>query len=145
MLPTSGPVAIRIPGISGVLVTANTTGAVVKYRWPQTFKLGGIDMCVRSGSDVDLANTKLRFLDDSNQELAIDGFGTTVSMPMGAMRGIPGISESFGGRFQAFQRIVRAGDIWVFQIINAGAVDVIPELFFRLEAPVTVFDMRKAG
>lgn len=141
MLPSFGPIALSIPGISGVSVAASSTGAQVKYRWPATFKLCGIDLCVRSGNDVELAKTRVLMIDDKNIVLASDGFGNVTTISGLANRGIAPLGRTFGGRVNAFQRIVRAGDIWVFQVTNDNAgVAVVPELFFRLEAAVTVFD-----
>lgn len=147
MLPQSGPIAFSIPGISGVSVPAATTGAEVKYRWPVTVKLVGIDFCIRSGVNVQLAKTKLRMVDDQNIVLATDGQGNVESISGLVNRGIPSFFALVGGgRVNAFQRIVRQGDIWVFQIINGngGGVAVVPELFFRVEPAVTVLEGRAA-
>lgn len=139
MLPQTGPIAFRIPGISGVSVPAASSGVQVKYRWPATYKLVGIDMCLRSGSDLELAATSLLMIDDKNIVLASNGFGTVTRYSPLAGRGVPTLNHSLGGRPQAFQRIVRAGDIWVFQVVNGNAgVDIIPELFFRIESAVNV-------
>lgn len=138
MLPSRGPIAFTIPGISGVTVPATTAGAEVKYRWPQDYKLGGIDFCLRSGVQTQMAATRLRMVDASNNaiELATSGTGEDTLRSVNAllMRGINQLGRTFGGgRFQAFQRIVRQGDIWIFQVFNDNGVDIIPELFFRLE------------
>lgn len=151
MLPSRGPLAISIPGITGVSVPAATTGTEVRYRWPADYKLSAIDFGVRSGLQLHLANMRLRMTDVHNSaiELASSGSGqdTLRSIEGLLMRGITPIGRTFGGgRFMAFQRVVRAGDIWLFQVFNANAaVDVIPELFFRLEvAPPHPGSMRAA-
>lgn len=143
MLPEGGALAIGIAGITGVSVNANTTGAAVRFRWPYMTMLTGIDMTVRSGSDADLAGTRLRILDDQGVELAsnMQGF---VGMSGLMARGILPLNHTFGGRFVPFQRIVRAGDLWVFQIINANGVAVVPDVFFRLGRVATVYNGRAA-
>lgn len=144
MLPENGPLGIRIPGISGVTVPAATLGAEIVYRWPQTMKLAGLYFMVRSADAVQLANTRLRMADDASVELATNGFGTETMMPGLVLRGIAPLGRTFGGRMQAIQRIVRAGDQWVFQVQNDNAVDVVPELVFMLERMVTVYPEARA-
>jgi hypothetical protein len=146
MLPHVGPIAISIPGVSGVAIPAATDGAQVRYRWPATYKLCGIDLCVRSGLDTHLANTRLLLIDDKNIVLCTNGLGTVSSMSGLANRGIAPLNHTFGGRVNAFQRIVRAGDIWMIQVFNDNVgIAIVPELFFRLEAAVTVVDEGRAA
>lgn len=138
MLPSSGPIAISIPGISGVAIPAASDGVEVRYRWPRDYKLGGIDFCIRSGNQVQLANTRLRLADArrGSLELVTSGTGQDALRSINGllMRGIVPMGRTFGGRFQAFQRVVRTGDIWIIQVFNDNAaIAIVPELFFRLE------------
>lgn len=133
-LPKSGPLLLSIPGISDVSVAGVTTGALVRYRWPTHLRLGGFTLVTRAGTDVTLAGTRLRMLDDSSQELVIDGNARLSAMNMLALRGILPMGRTLHrGRFFAFQRRVSAGDIWGFQIVNDNAGAVIPWLGFQLE------------
>lgn len=140
MLPEDGPLSIRVPGISGVSIPAASLGAEIVYRWPQTMKLAGFYFMVRSAVAIELANTKLRMADDASIELASNGFGNVTMMPGLTLRGIAPLGRTFGGRMQSMQRIVRAGDQWIFQVQNDNAaIAVVPELFFMLERMVTVY------
>lgn len=137
MLPRVGPALMTIPGISGISVAGASSGSEVRYRWPAQYRLGALYFALRSGSQVELGNTSLRLVDETQQELAADGFGTAVSVPGLALRGIGQLNtvSPIGGRWQAFQRIVEAGDIWVFQVLNDNAGPIVPDLLFRLEDP----------
>ncbi len=134
-LPQFGPSLLTIPGIAGVSVPATSSGAEVRYRWPDRYRLAALYFNVRSGDPAELGLASLRMVDEAQQELAVDGFGTAVSVPGLALRGIAQLNSvaAIGGRWQAFQRIVEPGDIWIFQVINDNAGAIVPELLFRLE------------
>ena len=134
------PFAFRIPSISGKTFVA-AESLEIKYRWPVTMKIIGIDWCIRSADLANLALQTLRVLDDNNVSLFSNGSDGTVQEAPGLwMRGITPMNAIglSGGRYWAMQRVVRAGDIWTFEYTNDAAVAVVPELFFRVERAVTV-------
>jgi hypothetical protein len=87
----------------------------------------------RSGLDTDFAKLKLRIVTDKGIELAADGYGTDFTVSALALRGVIGLDGRRGGRWQAFQRAVVAGEIWNFQLTNGNAGAVVPWLGFSLE------------
>ncbi len=106
---------------------AASNGAEVFFVWPRRYVVSGFILGVRSAVAVELANTRLRIVDDSSTELFSDGRGLTVSGSSVALVGLR-------PRFMAFRRPVRPGEKWLFQIINGnGGVAVVPSLLFRVE------------
>lgn len=131
MLPVQGSLALSIPGISGVSVPAASEGAAVRFRWPQDVRISSYDLMVRSGDQVQLANTRIRITTDRGVQLATDGLGLVTNMPGLFGRGIVQNGRQFGGRSNAFQYLIRSGELWTFQVENANAlVAVVPELWF---------------
>lgn len=133
--PNTGPWAISIPGISDVSILAGASSPRVAFRWPKAYKLGGFCCLTRSGTDQEIAKLRLSIVDDSGVQYLTDGFGNTFTANMLAMRGIIGLDGRFGGRWQSFQRPVKAGEIWNIQLTNDNAAAVVPWLAFRLEVP----------
>lgn len=138
-LPNRGPIAISILGVSFVQVPGASTGAAVRYRWGADYVLDGLDFTTRGGTAAELANTRLRIVDNGQSELFYDGAGFQTAVGGLALRGVgqfgPGGGQGFFGRTCAFQRVVKGGDLWVFQIVNDNAGPVYPYLAFRLATP----------
>ena len=136
-LPSAGPIIFTIPGITDVAVPAATVGPEVLFIWPKSYIVSGLFLNVRSALQIDLANTRLRMLDDNRSELVSDGIGTEVRANM--MQLVGGPLTLFGARkdrWQSFRYVVRGGERWLFQIENTGAVPITPWLGFKLETDI---------
>ena len=137
-----GPILISIPGVSGVSLGPSSTGAVVKYRWPQAYALDAWTMLPRSGVVADLGALTIRMQDAAGDELVTDGqgfFPGSVFLPPLAGVGFqpsvfkpPGGVASWTPRWMPLERHVRAGDQWLFQVMNGSGATRTPELLFRL-------------
>jgi len=126
-IPGAGPILLTIPGLSDVPILASSSSPEVKFAWPGPYLCSGIWLTEETTADpIVIAKLRLRMLDDSRNELAIDGSGAVESMPALAIMG-----RSF--RWQPFRRVIRSGAKWVFQIENDNLVTVVPQLYFRLE------------
>ena len=143
--PPSWPLApriIRIPGISGVALGASTTGAVVRFRWPQAMILDAWILTTKAGTQADAGRISLRMQDDEAAELVNDGQGFTATsafLPVLAADGVRrGVFSPHGGamtwapQWSKLEYRVRAGDQWIFQVTNGAGATRTPELLFRV-------------
>jgi len=126
-LPGAGPILLTVPGVSDVTIPANTVGAEIFFRWPGPYVWSGIwlgDELVATPAAV--AKLRLRMVDDSRNELMIDGRGGLDTAGALSLCGrVP--------RWQPFRRVMRSGQKWLFQVENRNAFDVRPLLYLRLE------------
>lgn len=138
-LPSSGPVALVIPGVDGVSVPGSSAGAVVRYRWPRRYKLAGLMLFARSGLATETAGLRLAMGDESSEQLTTDGQNaqtTSAFVPALALVGGASMLQAlmaFAPRWHALSRVVNAGDLWMFQVRNLNAGAVVPQLAFRVE------------
>lgn len=132
--PNAGPIIFTIPGITDVSVNANTVGPEVRWSWPKAYIVEGIWLSTRGATVVEIANTKLRIVDEGPSELSIDGNGFTSRMNalqlIGRSAPLLGVGLQF--RWAAFRRLVRAGETWKFQIENQNAGAIVPWLGLRV-------------
>lgn len=127
-LPSAGPIALIIPGVSDVTIAAATVGPEVLFTWPAPYLVSGFWLGEETVADAaTIAGLRLRMQDSARNELMADGAGLVDNAPALAFCG-----RSL--RWQPLQRVVRAGHKWLFQIENTNAVDVVPLLYFKLEA-----------
>jgi hypothetical protein len=151
-LPRRGASVLTIPGVSGVALTAATTGALVEYRWPAAFKLAGLLYFPTAPGVLSLGVAAgrlwLRIIDDDGDTFAFDTVGTATNAfetPGRAINGSgsplslgtelldPVDGAPYQPRWFALERRVRAGETWRFQARNANTVTVTPFLGFRVE------------
>ena len=133
-LPDNGPVILTIPGITDVSVNANTVGPEVKWSWPKSYIVEGLWLSTRNPTVIEIANTKLRMVDEEPCELSVDGNGFTTRMSALQIigRGAPLLGVGVQFRWYAFRRLVKAGETWIFQIENQNAAAITPWLGFRV-------------
>jgi hypothetical protein len=138
-LPSAGPLIFTIPGITDAAVAPATVGPEVFFIWPVSYVISGLFLNVRSANQVDLANTRLRMMDDNRSELVSDGVGTEVRANALALVGGPlTLFNARTDRWQSFRYVVRGGERWLFQIENTGANTIVPWLGFRVETDTPV-------
>jgi len=127
-LPGAGPIAIAIPGVTDVTVAAATEGAEVPFTWPRPYLIAGAWLSEELTADpIVTALMRLRIVDDQSTELSVDGLGQEVSVPALSLAGR-------SPRRFAFRRVVRAGQRWIFQVLNRNpAQAVVPQLYFFVE------------
>lgn len=132
--PQYGPSVLTIPGITDRSVAGNTVGPEVRFTWPKGYVVESFCVTVRSANVVELANTKLRMVDEQPSNLQIDGNAFTIRANVLALvgRAAPLLGLGSQLRWFSFRRLVRAGEVWIFQIENQNAGAIIPWLGFRV-------------
>lgn len=150
-----GPEFISIPGISGVAVPNATTpanaAAPVSYRWPQLWVLREMILMPSSGLVADAQKLSL-LITDQQGNLIFDGSGAStataatdqapyvnLSSEMGiAPSGFHLTGWTWSPMWAKFSRLVRPGEQWKFQVLNAkaGGGSITPRLLFRVEFPL---------
>lgn len=126
MQPRRLPNLILVPGISGVSI-APAGSTTVSFQWLSPRFIEGLKLFPRSASRVDMAGLRLRIVDETSQDVILEGspFLAANSAPALVLQG-PSFSVL------PLQRPVADGDAWQITVTNGNAGAVIPNLVFYL-------------
>ncbi len=104
------------------------TASPVPVQWPEDGVIAGLWLGTEAGTDFDLAHLEVAISDAQGQAIVSDSLGGAT--PFASALALLGE----GHRWFPLHRIVRAGDVWIFQLRNThpGPVLVVPHVIVEL-------------
>lgn len=137
-----------IPGLSTTAIAGTVDigfgagfGRPWRFRWPKAYKLVSWIAMPRSGLVADAGLLRVAMQNEQSQNLISDTeqiSATAAFLPALAVTGGSSLVQTIGIAYQPewapLERIVRAGDQWIFQAFwgGAGATSVTPYVAFQL-------------